>query len=86
MEEVIGPFEEEVRILGVNSISDDTGAKETGDAKVKTVNGQSILGEGNIKIRGGGVGASVDGTTISFDEDAVSVSGTTINFNEEEES
>lgn len=85
MEEEIGPFEENAEVLGVTSISDDSGASETGDAKVKTVNGQSILGAGNIKIRGGGVGAHVDGTTVSFDEDAVYVSGTTIIFDEEEE-
>lgn len=84
MNEELGPFEEDAVVAGVTSISDDTGATETGAARVKTINGKSILGDGNVKIRGGGVGAQVEGTTIIFDEEAVRVSGTTIIFNEED--
>lgn len=67
---------------GVTKIHDDTGAEKTGDVPVKTINGESILGEGDIEIKGGSTGARVEGNTIIFDSPSIYVYQTTIIFEE----
>lgn len=56
-EEYIGTIAEDTIIAGVTSLDG-----ETGDLTLKTVNGNSLLGEGDIEIEGGGVN-SVNGQT-----------------------
>ena len=85
MEEEILTIEEDVVIAGVTEIKDDTGETLTGSVPLKTINNQSILGTGNIKIKGGGVTALVEDTTVIFTDDSgVTVNNNTLIIGEEE--
>lgn len=81
---LVAAINEVLETAGVTSISDDSGAEASGDVSIKTVNGNSLIGTGNIEIKGGFAGAKVENTTLVFETDAVSVVGTTIIFKENE--
>ena len=80
MEEEILTIEEDAIFSGVSSVNG-----KTGDVSLKTINNQSILGTGNIKIKGGGVTALVEDTTVIFTDDSgVTVNNNTLIIGEEE--
>ena len=81
---LVAAINEVLKTAGVTEIKDDTGASLTGSVPLKTINNQSILGSGNIKIKGGGVTATVEGTTVIFtDESGVAVNNNTLIIGEE---
>ena len=45
---------------------------------IKTINGESILGSGNIEIQGGGGGSYSAGTNIQIENNVISVTGITV--------
>lgn len=81
---LVAAINEVLKAAGVTEIKDDTGESLTGSVPLKTINNQSILGSGNIKIKGGGVTATVEGTTVIFtDESGVAVNNNTLIIGEE---
>lgn len=81
---LVAAINEVLKTAGVTEIKDDTGVSLTGSVPLKTINNQSILGSGNIKIKGGGVTATVEGTTVIFtDESGVVVNNNTLIIGEE---
>lgn len=81
---LVAAINEVLRTAGVTEIKDDTGATLTGSVPLKTINNQSLLGSGNIEIKGGGVTATVEGTTVIFtDESGVAVNNNTLIIGEE---